>query len=211
MARVCIACGLKADDQGRLYVNVGDSAWPYGCAETNGAPVYCGSDGVLRVAPEKFRIRTDQRTSFRTGQVTSATFGSPTIGGADKNFDSPLIHLLENPSDCLPMQVAVRYGVHHAALTKVGAGNSQVLYGMKLTITGGIVDTNEAHQQWRHDGSVSAIVFDTQNGTEVNLYTLAPGASATISAQPYINVPSYNGNTTLTNFSGVLDIDAWNP
>lgn len=210
-SRVCYGCGLTVDGLGNLIANTGGAAWPYACPETNGVPIVCGSDGVLRSGmPEKFHIRDIQYTPFLTGQVNSATFGSPIIGGASKDFGPALTYVLDNPSDCLPMTVAIRYGVHHMALTKVGSGNSLVLVGTNMTTMGGIVASNEAHQQWRHDGSVSAIVFDSQNSTEVNLYTLAAGGSATITARAHIVLTAYNGNTSLTNHSAVLDVEAWN-
>ncbi len=209
-ARVCYSCGLTTDDQGRLMVNTGGAEWPYGCVETNGVPIVCGADGILRSGmPEKFHIRDQQFTPQVSGQVTSATFGSPTPGGGEEDWGTPLVYVLENPSDCLPMQVAVRYGIHHAFWTKTGSGNSQTLYGLRLDVTGSIVTSNDHHQQWRHDGSITSLIMDTAS-SETQLYTLPAGGTATFTATPIINVVSYNGNTTLTNLALVLDVDAWN-
>ncbi len=211
MARVCISCGLTTDSQGRLIVNTGGAEWEYACAESNGVPIVCGSDGVLRSGmPEKFHVREQEYSSTRNGLATSATFGSPTPGGGSVDFGDPMVIVLENPSDCLPMRVAVRFGIHHMAMTKTGSGNTSILVGVDLTVTGGIVATNEAHQQWRHDGSVNAMIWDTQNGTETLLFDLAAGATATFSAQNHIIVTAYNGNTNITNHLGVLDVEAWN-
>ncbi len=209
MAKVCFSCGLTVDSQGRLIVNTGGAEWPLGCAETNGQAIYCGADGVVRTAPEKFHTREQRFSPSATGQVTSATFGSPTIGGGTEDWGTPLTYVLANPSECLPMRVAVRYGIHHAIWAKIGAGNSQTLYGLRLAVTGSIVDTNEVHQQWRHDGSVNQVSMDTP-GQETLMFTLPAGGTATFTATPIINVASYNGNTTLTNLILVLDVDAWN-
>lgn len=212
MARVCTSCGLTTDAQGRLIVNTGSATWPYGtCIYSNGIPIVCGADGVLRLAePHKEHVRTVQVSSpLPSAQVTSAQFGSPTVGGPNQVFGSPITKTLVNPSSCLPMTVAVRFGVQHTVWTKAGAGDSGTLIGATLSNDVTMV-TADAHQQWRHNGTVSSLVNDTMNSTSVFMFTLAAGATVTFSLQPYINVVTYNGSTSLTNLQFVLDVDAWN-
>lgn len=209
-SRVCVGCGLTTDIDGRLIVNTGGAVWTYGCSEVLGVPIVCGSDGVLRSGmPEKSHIRGIQYSPQVSGQVTSATFGSPVIGGGNFNFGPPIVDVVANPSDCLAMRVFVRHGINHALFTKFGAGNSHVTTGTALTVTGSIIAFGDAHQQWRHDGSVVVIAFDSQNSTEVTQFILVAGGTATFSAQPYINVAAYNGNTTFANHTAVLDVDAF--
>lgn len=211
MARVCTSCGLTTDTQGRLIVNTGGAAWPYVCAYSNGIPIVCGADGVLRLAePHKEHVRTVQiSAALPSAQVTSAQFGSPAIGGANATFGIPLTHTVTNPSPCLSMTIAVRSGVHHAVWTKTGNGDSRTQYGAVLSNT---IDLSvaDAHQQWQHSGTVTQVLNDAMNSTTVTMFTLAPGAAVTFTLQAYINVPTYNGNTALTNLQYVLDIEAWN-
>lgn len=210
-SRVCISCGLTTDDQGRLIANTGDAVWPYGCPETNGVPIVCGADGVLRLGqPEKFHTRNIQYSGSLSGQADSATFGSPTPGGAAVDFGAPLVYVLNNPSSCLPMTVASRHGIHHCALGKTGAGDAFVLYGTRLTVSGGIVAVTDAHQAWRHNGSVTSITFDTMNSTRTDVYTLAAGGAATFTAQRYILVTGTTNIPNLTSHVALLDVDAWN-
>lgn len=210
MARVCTGCGLTTDDQGRLIVNTGDATWDLTCSYVNGIPIVCGPDGVLRLSePQRLHTRQVFYSSALSGQITSATFGSPVIGGATANFGLPLEITIDNSDGCLPMRVAARHGIHHAALGKTGAGDTRTQYGTTMTISGSVVDVTDAHQQWGHDGSVTSIVFDAMNSTRFDMYTVPAGGSALFSAQRYISVASYNGNTTLTNHQAVIDIEAW--
>lgn len=213
-SRVCIGCGLTTDDQNRLIVNTGGTAWPYTCSDADGAPIYCGSDGVLRAMPEKFQIRNVQYSANLSGTADSATFGSPSPGaGSNNDFGTGLEYVLDNPSDCLPMTVAVTFGVEHVGVQKVGAGNADVIYGAHMSSMGDIVTTgNDAHQRWAHNGSVTSIRWDAMGSTRTKVYTLAAGGSVTFTVQPYTQLVSYSGGAVLniTNYEAVLDVQAWN-
>lgn len=218
IARVCInTCGLKVDDAGRLGVNTNDATWPYACADTTGIPIFCGTDGALRVADApRSHIRNVQYTTELTGAPLSATFNSPTEGGAQKNFGSlgantVLRYVLTNPSSCLPMTVAIRVGVHHGVYTAAEAGQNQVLYGVTLTNSAD-AGTADAHAAWNVDflGAGQTVAFDAMNHSTVITRTLAAGASITFTATPHIQVEHDNGNASITSYIAVLDVEAWN-
>lgn len=210
-SRVCYGCGLTVDETSRLVVDTGGAVWPYTCDESNGVPIFCGTDNVLRVADSsRTHVRTVQLNSSRDGDTTDATFGSPTPGGGLTEFGTPLTKTINNSNGCRPMTIAVRWGIHHANWNKLGSGDSQTQVGATLSATGSIVDAGaDAHQQWRHSGTVTAISLDSMNSTRVKIYTLPAGGSVTFSCQPYIDIPFDNGTTSLQNHQVVLDVEAW--
>ncbi len=212
MARVCVSCGLTTDAEGRLIVNTGDESWVYACSYENGVPIVCGADGVLRSAlPEKFTIFESEDFNNGSGEITAATFGSPVIGGPNEDQSNPIVIVIDNPSDCLPMTIVAWPTVDHALVTKTGAGNSNVQIGAMLSVTGSIVSgPHDVHQHWSHSGSVSAITFDAMGSSRPYSFTLPAGGSATFTLTSYINVIAYNGSTSLDNWITRLDINGFN-
>jgi hypothetical protein len=211
------SCGLKVDDAGRLGVNTNDAVWPYACDDTNGVPIFCGTDGALRVADApRAHIRNIQYTTGLTGAPLSATFGSPTEGGPNQNFGSlgantVLQYVLTNPSDCLPMTVALRGAVHHGVYDVQNAGQNQVHYG--VTVSNNVdASTIDAHAAWNVDflAAGQRVAYDAMEHSTTTLRTLAAGASITFTLTPYIQVEHDNGDATLVSFIAVLDVDAWN-
>jgi hypothetical protein len=99
---------------------VGPLAFP--CGDTNGAPIYCGSDG-LRTVPEH---------TSAIGPRTCST----TAGDASPGVVGLVVTTINNPSPCRSMSVHASYG--YGAQIGVGPGLSGVLMQWGLTLLVGI-------------------------------------------------------------------------
>lgn len=94
--QICTGCGLTTDSNGNLIVNTGDAVWGYPCADTLGARIYCGSDGILRADPQPLATIISLENS---GYASGIAIDTDLTEYALLEFDAV------NPSGCLPASV----------------------------------------------------------------------------------------------------------
>lgn len=186
-----------------LEVDTGGSAWPFACADTQGAAVYCGADGAVRVDPEKFTIF--QSVEVVDGSAQTNTFAA--VGTGPQDVGGPVAMVVTNPSSCRDMLLIVETGVRHAQLVLSGAGANEVTIGAHFDVVGSIIDTQNqvGHQRWRFGGGTT-ITFDSQRPSQRFTYTLVPSGSATFSLFSSLDTIAYNGSAALNGWATFLDV-----
>lgn len=106
---VCVGGCLHVTGDGELRVNVGGTVWPYDCQESEGQPLYCGSDGILRTRPIPRHVVVQE--------VLNAPAQRLLNGGETPNHAATIT----NPSECLEAQVVAFAWVTHRY--QLSAGN----------------------------------------------------------------------------------------
>lgn len=199
-SKVCIACGLTTDSSGNLIVDT-SGTWPLTatCADTNGTPIYCTTDGSLRGPAEKFsqfnRIGknyvTDSPVRMTTlvaqdGKLYALTStGVPGItprnsGNAGDN--TPLKFTIPNPSKCLPFHVYLESGISHAYINYTGSpGSFSVELSSYVVITGATeaFSGGTGHQIWGFDTGTENVARSIQFDTMGARATVDPPSGAT--------------------------------
>lgn len=201
-------CGLSGTGTlvDPILVDTGGSAWPFGCDDTEGAPVYCGSDGALRVDPEKFVVYDSVELSTPSDQTDTLA----PVGTGPTDVTGPAFFDITNPSTCRDMVLFVEAGVNHCRVVYSGAGANEVTIGTTLLVSGDVTDTvNQAgHQRWRFGGGTT-ITFDTMGSRSRRTYTLGPGQSATFNIYNNLDTIAYNGTASLNNWSGYVSVTGY--
>lgn len=223
MAKVCTACGLKANSDGNLVVNAGVLAdWTaagFTCDMANGAGLYCdATDGVLRAAPEKFIRSGFAVASFGTGELTSFAPVSPAPSHPFTTLPGTATVTIANPSPCRPMNVDLRFGVNHGdfennkqPFVDLGTNESRVELIPILTTVGttaDVVNNQGGHVIW---GGAAFESLDSQGASSLRNFVIAAGATATFTIGATIRVDVYNGDTQLVNYQTFVDVRAYNP
>lgn len=199
-------CGITGDGTGGspIAVDTGGAVWPFACADTSGAAVYCSSDGALRVDPEKFFIEDSLSISHGSGQTTS--FGA-TLGGGPTDVGGPVSTTINNPSTCRDMKVIVTSGPEHARVAYSGTGANEITLGTHFVVSGDVTDDVDqaGHQRWRYGGGTT-ITFDSQRAASRRVYTIPAGGSISISLVGSLDVLAYNGTASINNWTSYLDV-----
>lgn len=94
-----------------IGLNLGANAWPFGCADSNGMPIYCTTTG-LRTNPDHSTVVTPRNVA--------ATAGSPGVGIS--NFAITGV-AFNNPNPCRSMGVLMHYG-YGSSVTDLPGGNT---------------------------------------------------------------------------------------
>lgn len=211
-SKVCTSCGFTTDEDGRLIVNTGGSAWPYECNQANGEDLYCDPDtGRLHASPEKFYLNEELVVVHQTGDSDQLDDWVP-IGVGPTLVGSGTIDIV-NPSLCRPMRLVARFGLEHAQFVIIGSGSTEIVIGVQVTVTGAIADTTglqpAGHQSWRHsttEADFGRIIFDSQRPQSLRRYTLPPGGTATFTLKGNLDARLYNGNSVLQAWRSYLEV-----
>ncbi len=190
-----------------LAVDTGGSAWPFGCDEDQGAAVYCGSDGALRVDPEKFVVYDYIETANFTGEIDS--FGATVGGGVTDLGAGPVDFVINNPSNCRDMVLFVEAGVAHCRVD-FDNGPNDIAIGAHFVGVGDITpdETEVGHQRWKATGTAD-YSFDVQGSMSKFTYTLGPGDSVTFSLYATLQIFSYTDGD-INQFRAFLDVKGFN-
>ena len=145
-------------------------AWPFPCADTNGAPIYCTADG-LRTVPE--------HTSVQFGRPCSVTAGVTTAAGPVSVLTA-VANGANNPSPCRTMNFINQYG-YGAQI-----GNNPGLFGVSLAFNiAGSPGYNGTFVYGGYDptaaGALTPLGRDFQvQSTNWDVFTVGPGAAFAI-------------------------------
>lgn len=215
--RVCTSCGLTTDSDGKLIVNVGGSAWPYACAQTEGEDLYCDpATGRLHASPEKFYLNEELVVVHQAGN-TDQVNAFATVGAGPTDVGTGTL-VITNPSTCRPMTLVARFGLEHVQFVKIGQGSTEIVVGAHMLVSGSIADNTGSqpagHQSWRHDtdeADFNRIIFDSQRPSAVRRYTLPAGGSATFELRGMLDLRQYNGNSTFQAWRTYLEVMGFTP
>lgn len=161
-------------------------AWSYDAEDTNGAPVFCASDNVLRTVPERFfdAMRLDVTSSsgdVPLNEITGVDEGRNTLAEVEGEF--------VNPSPVLPMRTVVEVAVNHVQWT-IMSGNSRAQLWSRVELGGDVEGVVEAHQRIEDDIETRSI-FDFMGSTKTLVVTIPPGGTMTVHLMGQMALEAY--------------------
>lgn len=204
-----VASPLKVDTQ---------TVWPWACAETAGANIYCDTaTGRVLTEPEKFFLwdKLDQPVINSTANFNSL---APLGGSSAVGLGTSAI--ITNPSNCRAMILKVTAGIQHAFITQPpGSGNGR----MECQLDSGLVVSAPAtlispavqngHQHWAHSDDTNAerATFDTTGSFGVSFYLLPAGAATTVTMSAAFSNIQNSGpiQAQVTSWKNTAIIEGW--
>lgn len=211
-------CGLSGDGTlaSPLIVDMNAAVWPFACAQTNGAPVYCDPvSGGLHVDPKQDRLVVEADLTSTAGSMELNAIGVP-IGGPPAVFGPTLTGTFTNPNPCRAMVVVVNGGVKHFNMRADTSGRLQFQYGLQLTLTGpaaGVYTPNGSHVQFMADGNRAVtdpnwdFIWDTVATTQFAQFTLPAGASFNYTLQGIAQLTNYNSDGQINTLMAFAHFD----
>ncbi|MER7114121.1 hypothetical protein ABT332_06490 [Saccharomonospora azurea] len=166
---------ISADANGCPPVDV-EEAWTHEAEDTNGAPVFCASDGVLRTMPERYfetmRLSvTSSRGDVPLNEIVDPGTGRQTLAEAEGEF--------VNPSPVLPMKVVVEASLNHCQWTFI-EGNTVGQIWSRVELGGDVSGVVEAHQRMQDVRASAQSIVDVMGSTKTLLVTIPPGGVMTV-------------------------------
>jgi hypothetical protein len=177
-AAVITGCGLVSDATG---VRVNTSATSllsagFGCADTNGAPIYCSAAGTLRTLPPSMAVSLERLTATVSGTVAPGATGT----------QATINRIITNPSPCRSAAVHLNLVQRWRSGFQFSSGsNDMAARGSVLaTIGGGALAGPFTLSEWNPSygrGLTTPNVADRGAfnfaGMITDSFVLAPGAS----------------------------------
>jgi hypothetical protein len=202
-ASVITGCGLLVDASGvRVNTSVSSlAAAGFGCADTNGAPIYCSAAGTLRTLPASMAASLDRQTASASGTIAAGATGT----------QATINRVITNPSPCRSAAVHLNLVQRWRSGFQFSSGsNDMAASGSALaSIGGGPLAGPFTLAEWNPSygrGLTTPVVADrgafNTAGIITDSFVLTPGAS--VSYGYGVNITNHSTPGPVTSFSYIV-------